>query len=70
MPALGNTQFEILCVLAPVALVVTVIITVITIREIDPALLFVLPDQEPEETKGLQAAISVPSHLIVSNDSY
>jgi len=60
-PGLGDTQFEILCILAPVSLVTAVIITCICIKEIDPKLLFTFPGQEQEERKGgMQAAISVP----------
>lgn len=55
---LGETQFQILCMLAPVSLVLTVIITCVSIKEIDPALLFNLPGQGPEQS-GMQSAISV-----------
>src|SRR5579859_4836003 len=59
LPFLGETQFQILCILAPVLLVITMIITCITIKEVDPALLFTLPGEHSE--KGFQAAINVPS---------
>ena len=59
LPSLGETQFEILCVLAPVSLVITVIVTCVAVREVDPAFLFTLPGQE-QDKKGIQAAISVP----------
>jgi hypothetical protein len=58
-PSLGDTQFEILCILAPVSLVITVIITCITIQEVDPALLFTLPGQETENKGGIQSALHV-----------
>lgn len=59
-PAFGETQFQILCVLAPVSLVTTAIITCICIKEVDPKLLFTFPGQEQEESKGgTQAALSV-----------
>ena len=58
LPSLGETQFQILCILAPVSLVITVIITCVAVREVDPALLFILPGQEESE-RGIQAAISV-----------
>jgi hypothetical protein len=56
-PSLGGTQFQILCILAPVSLVGTAIITCFTIKEPDPALLFTLPGQE--DKGGLQAALGV-----------
>jgi solute carrier family 45, member 1/2/4 len=63
LPALGKTQFQILCILGPVSLVVTVLVTCLAIREVDPALLFQFPGQEENE-KGVQVAISVipPPH--------
>ena len=57
LPFLGTTQFQILCILAPVLLVITMLITCITIKEVDPALLFLLPGEHSE--KGIQAAINV-----------
>ena len=58
LPALGKTQFQILCILAPISLVITVIITCVTIRESDPALLFTLPGQDRDQS-GIQVAINV-----------
>ena len=58
-PSLGETQFQILCVLAPVFLVITVIVTCTAVKEVDPALLFVFPGQGTDQG-GIQAAISVP----------
>jgi len=62
LPFLGTTQFQILCILAPVLLVITMLITCITIKEVDPALLFLLPGEHSE--KGIQAAINVSSPAI------
>jgi solute carrier family 45 protein 1/2/4 len=59
LPSLGDTQFGILCVLAPISLVVTVLITCATIKEVDPALLFVSPEDLPETKTGLQATLYV-----------
>jgi len=58
-PSLGETQFQILCVLAPVFMVITVIVTCTAVKEVDPALLFVFPGQGTDQG-GIQAAISVP----------
>jgi hypothetical protein len=55
---LGKTQFQILCILAPILLVLTVIITCVSIKEVDPALLFTLPGQELEQ-RGIPSALSV-----------
>jgi hypothetical protein len=64
-PAFGETQFQILCLLAPVSLVTTVIITCTCIKEIDPKLLFTFPGQEQEESKGgIQAALSVSPRVL------
>jgi len=59
LPPLGETQFQILCVLGPTSLVITVIITCVAIKEVDPALLFTFPGQESEDKGGIQTAISV-----------
>ena len=68
-PSLGETQFQILCVLAPVFLVITVIITCTAVKEVDPALLFVFPGQENEQQGGIQAAVSVkPPPFLVTHE--
>jgi hypothetical protein len=59
-PSLGTTQFQILCILAPVSLVATMTITCVVIKEADPALLFSLPeDPDAEKKSGIQAALHV-----------
>ena len=64
----GETQFQILCVLAPIVLVITVIITCVVIKEVDPALLFTFPGEAEKDKGGIQAAIGVLSLPIFPND--
>jgi len=66
LPYLGETQFQILCVLAPAFFVVTAAITVIMVNEIDPALLFILPGQEHENEGGITGVVSVLFSFITS----
>ena len=66
LPYLGETQFQILCVLAPAFFVVTAAITVIMVNEIDPALLFILPGQERENEGGITGVVSVLFSFITS----
>jgi hypothetical protein len=60
LPSLGTTQFQILCILAPVSIVITMGITCVFIKEVDPQLLFSLPeDPDAEKKSGVQAALHV-----------
>jgi len=59
LPYLGETQFQILCVLAPSFFLVTAVITCIMVQETDPALLFTFPGQEEENKGGIQGVVSV-----------
>jgi hypothetical protein len=65
-PSLGRTQFQILCILAPVSLVSTMTVTCVVIKEADPALLFSLPeDPDAEKKSGVQAALHVFSFFFL-----